>query len=141
VVASHYEIGWADLQKKILRHNDERGMTLDEMKSNSIILIVAGSETTATLLSGVTHLLLRTPEAYAKVKAEVRGAFASGDELTLVSTSRLTYLQACIEEAARIYPPVPIELSRVAHKEGSIIDGGFVPGKVDSSTFSSLKRS
>lgn len=105
-------------------------MTLDEMKANSIILIVAGSETTATLLSGVTNLLLRNADAFAKVKAEVRNAFSSGDELTLVSTSRLTYLHACIEEAARLYPPVPIELTRVSHNSGSLIDGNFVPGDV-----------
>lgn len=105
-------------------------MTLDEIKANSIILIVAGSETTATLLSGVTHLLLNNPRAYAKVQDEVRQAFSEAAEMTLVSTSRLTYLHACIEEAARLYPPVPIELNRLTGRDGGVIDGNFVPGGV-----------
>ncbi|OWP04082.1 cytochrome P450 monooxygenase [Marssonina coronariae] len=92
-----------DFMSHILRHNDEKGMSRDELMNTSELLIIAGSETTATLLSGLTYLLLTTPCAYAKVQREVREAFASADEITLTSTGQLPYLHACIEELATYY--------------------------------------
>lgn len=99
--------------------------------STSGLLIIAGSETTATLLSGVTYYMLRTPGAYTKLKEEVRGTFKSAEEITLTTTSRLSYLQACLDEALRLYPPVPLALPRRTRPEGDIIGGVFVPGNVD----------
>ncbi|PBP27601.1 cytochrome P450 monooxygenase [Diplocarpon rosae] len=112
-----------DFMSYILRHNDEKGMSRDELMNTSELLILAGSETTATLLSGLTYLLLSTPCAYAKVQREVREAFASADDITLTSTGQLPYLHACIEEALRIYPPVPIALPRLTRPEGDVIGG------------------
>jgi cytochrome P450 len=39
----------------------------------------------------------------------------------------LPYMNACIEEGLRIFPPVPIGLLRTVPKGGSIIDGHSVP--------------
>jgi cytochrome P450 len=105
-------------------------MTHEEIKNTSDILIIAGSETTATLLSGVTYLPLRNPEAYAEVQKEVREAFESAEDFILLSTSKLSYLHACLEEALRIYPPVPLALPRRTSAEGAIIDGVVVPPNV-----------
>lgn len=105
-------------------------MSRQELMKNSELLIIAGSETTATLLSGLTYLLLKTPHAYAKVQEEVRSAFISAEEITLTSTGQLPYLQACLEEAMRMYPPVPIALPRRTQPEGAMIGGHFVPGNV-----------
>ena len=105
-------------------------MSREELMNTSELLIIAGSETTATLLSGLTYCLLQTPQVYAKVQEEVRSAFQSADEITLTSTGQLPYLQACIEEALRMYPPVPIALPRRTKPEGDMIGGIFVPGNV-----------
>ena len=105
-------------------------MTREEIVNNAAILIVAGSETTATLLSGATYFLLSHPEKYAKVQAEVRNAFSKAEDITLNSTGRLTYLHAVLEESLRMYPPVPGMLPRRTGPEGNVIDGVFVPGNV-----------
>lgn len=107
-------------------------MSNEEIKNTSGLLIIAGSETTATLLSGVTYFLLTNRDAYTKVQAEVRGAFERPEEMTLVTTSKLPYLQACLEEALRLYPPVPLALPRRTGKKGAIIDGVAIPGNVSS---------
>ncbi|RDW85292.1 hypothetical protein BP6252_02882 [Coleophoma cylindrospora] len=117
-----------DFMTYILRHNDERGMSKEELMETSGLLILAGSETTATLLSGATYYLLQTPRVYAKVKEEVRAAFKDAQEITLTSTARLPYLHAVIEEALRLYPPVPFALLRKTPPEGDMINGEFVPG-------------
>ncbi|MCJ1417500.1 hypothetical protein MMC32_003844 [Xylographa parallela] len=88
-------------------------------------LIVAGSETTATFLSGVTFHLLHNRSTLEKLNDEVRSTFTSSSEINGDSTARLTYLHAVIEEGLRIYPPVSFGLPRVS--PGATIDGHYVP--------------
>ncbi|GAP88679.1 putative cytochrome p450 monooxygenase [Rosellinia necatrix] len=88
-------------------------LTDEEVIVNADLIMVAGSETTATLLSGTTYWLLKTPRALQRAIREVRGAFDSDDEMTFLETrARLPYLQACLEEGLRLFPPVPLALSR-----------------------------
>lgn len=94
--------------------------------------MLAGSETTATTLSGATYLLLTHPAALAALAREVRSAFASADEITLgsVSAGKLPYMLAVLNEALRLYPPVTSGLVRVVPAEGEQISGHYVPGGV-----------
>ncbi|KAK0624940.1 cytochrome P450 [Bombardia bombarda] len=116
-----------DLVEGLLKRADEWGLTLDKLQTNSAILIIGGSETTATLLSGVTFLLLTNPTALATLTAEVRSAFKSEDDITFSSVSVLPYLLACLDEALRMYPPVPTGLPRVVPRGGASICGNYVP--------------
>lgn len=116
-----------DFMTHVLRHNDERGMTVPEMEANAALLIIAGSETTASLLSGFSFFITSDPEVYRKVVSEVRGAFKSYDDINFKNTSTLSYLSAALEEALRMYPPVPALIPRVVPKGGAVIAGEFVP--------------
>ncbi|KAL4898330.1 cytochrome P450 monooxygenase [Aspergillus ambiguus] len=115
-----------DLIEGLLRKKDEMEMDMDKIESNANILLIGGSETTATLLSGVTYLLLMNSDALARLTEEVRGAFDSEDEIDIQSVSKLTYMLACLNEALRMYPPVPIGLPRVVPKNGGQIAGNYV---------------
>ncbi|KAK0710478.1 cytochrome P450 [Apiosordaria backusii] len=118
----------SDLIEGLLKKADEWGLTLQKLQANSAILIIGGSETTATLLSGVTFLLMTNPDALKKLTAEIRGAFKSEDEIDFMSVSNLPYMLACLDEALRMYPPVPTGLPRVVTKGGASIAGHYVPG-------------
>ncbi|KAI0437905.1 cytochrome P450 [Xylaria telfairii] len=88
-------------------------LTDEEITVNSDLLMIAGSETTATLLSGTTYWMLKTPHALQRATQEVRKAFNSDDEMTfLEARSKLPYLLACLEEGLRLFPPVPLALCR-----------------------------
>jgi cytochrome P450 len=106
--------GRGDFMDSMLRHRgDENELSVEELEANANFLIIAGSETTATLLSGVTYWLLQTPEALNKVTREVRSSFASEADITFSGvTVQLPYMQACLNEALRLYPPVPGGLER-----------------------------
>lgn len=103
-----------DFMDSMLRHAGEKdGLSVKELEGNANILIIAGSETTATLLSGVTYWLLRTPDVMKKVMDEVRNMMQSEAEITSNNVAtRLPYMLACLEEALRMYPPVPTGLQR-----------------------------
>jgi len=108
-------------------------MTRQEIISNSGVLLVAGSETVATLLSGATFHLLKNPSVLEKLQAEIRAAFGSEDDITLLSVGtlgRLPYMEAVLMESLRIYPPIPANLPRMTEAGGEIIDGNFVPPNV-----------
>ena len=100
------------------------------MVANSTVLLVGGSETTATLLSGLIFHLLKTPRVLEKLQNEIREAFNSPSEMTFSAEAKLPYIQACIEEALRLYPPVAGTMPRYTPPSGITIDGKFVPGNV-----------
>lgn len=97
------------------------------LTTNAYALILAGSETTATALSGTTHFLVNAPSALATVTSEVRNAFSTKEEITFAATSALAYLNACISETLRLYPPVPAGLPRRTTVDTPI--GGIVVPK------------
>jgi cytochrome P450 len=122
-----------DFLSYMLKAKDEKGLSEAEIISNARILVIAGSETTATLLSGTKYWLLKSPEAYRKVTEEVRKTFASEEDISVQKvTSQLPYMMACLEEGFRMYPPVPSCLPRRTRVGTGItkIDGYEVPEDV-----------
>ncbi|XXH04521.1 hypothetical protein Hte_010937 [Hypoxylon texense] len=121
-----------DFMDYIMRSRGQAHELTDaELIANSDLLMVAGSETTATLLSGATYWLLKTPHALKRAVEEVRSAFKSEDEITFhEATARLPYMLACLEEALRLFPPVPLVLSRAVPNGAPVqIAGLTVPEK------------
>lgn len=119
-----------DFLSYILANGGEKDSITDqEIAANCGFLILAGSETTATTLSGVTYYLLKTPEAMLKATKEVRSAFTNEAEINFVNAAaRLPYMLACLQEALRLYPPGPGGAPRRTPKGCmTIIDGYQVP--------------
>lgn len=82
---------------------------------------------TATLLSGVIYLLLKDPDAIRRLSQEIRDNFQKEDDITFSEIADLPYLNACLKEALRVYPPVPIGTPRVVPAGGKSILGRWVP--------------
>lgn len=113
-----------DIWDLILKKADGT-LSLKEQYANAEIFMVGGSETTATLLSGLTYLFLTNPDKMAKAVAEVRAL--PRDALNFQGVTRLPYLQACLEETLRLYPPVPVAMPRETAPGGSAILGEWLP--------------
>jgi len=116
-----------DLWDLVLSQKEGRGLSRSEMDSHASVFMIAGTETTATLISGLTYLLLANPDCMKKVCEEVRGAFATEADMNMEEVAALPYLSACIKEALRMYPPVPIGFPHRTPKIGSTVNGNFVP--------------
>jgi cytochrome P450 len=115
-----------------IRASKDPGSTLstDEILSNHSFMMMAGSETTATLLSGCTFFVLKCPEVHEKLLFQIRHRFSSPSEITFSSLADMSYLRAVLQEALRMYPPLPLGMPRVVPSGGAIISGRFVPEKV-----------
>jgi len=103
-----------------------QGMSPGEMLNNAAVMVVAGSETTSSLLCGCTFLLCRFGRMD-KAAREIRSTFAKSEDINLVAVSRLPYLTAVIDEALRMYPAVPGQPPRVVPAGGMVVCGKFVP--------------
>ena len=110
--------------------NGERIMTMAEMEANLHLLVVAGSETVATLLSGTINYLCRNPTVLQTLADEVRSAAPIKTNLTMANLSQLPYLTAVLKECLRIVSPGPSSFPRTVPAEGAFIDGYLVPGRV-----------
>jgi cytochrome P450 len=91
-----------DFMSYVMR-NDKHGreMNKEEITSNAEVFVVAGSETTASLLSGATYYLCENPQVLEKVTAEVRDEFESDQDITANAVNKLDYLQAVLSESLR----------------------------------------
>lgn len=81
------------------------GMTVDELQETCNALILGGSETTASVLSGTIFYLLKNPAKMARLTNEIRSTFKTESDITIVSTNQLNYQAAVLEEGLRIFPP------------------------------------
>ncbi|KAF4308505.1 putative cytochrome p450 protein [Botryosphaeria dothidea] len=118
-----------DIWNLVLRQPEGKRLDRGDMHANGSVFMIAGTETTATLLSGLLYLLCKNPDKMEMLCEEIRGNFKTDEEFTIESLQRLKYMSACLEEALRFYPPLPIGPPREVHPDGSIICGKWVPGK------------
>ncbi|KIW04443.1 uncharacterized protein PV09_04709 [Verruconis gallopava] len=108
---------------QVRRAHPER-MEEKELLAGAVVNVGAGADTISTTLQSFFYHLLRNPEAMAKVRAEVDAAAAKGELSGIPSyaeTQKLPYLQACIKETYRHFPPVAFGLPRVVPDEGLTI--------------------
>jgi len=103
-----------DFMDYMMRSRGEKHeMTDAELVANCDLIMIAGSETTASLLSGVTYWLLKTPSALKRVTEEVRSMFERDEDINFKDASaKLPYMLACLDEGLRIFPSIPLTLYR-----------------------------
>lgn len=83
------------------RYEDGSPLSDTELRDELITLLVAGHESTATMLAWAFERLVRHPDKLARVRDEVR---AGGD----------AYADAVVKETLRLRPVLPIVLRRLA---------------------------
>ena len=95
----------------------------------------AGSDTTATAIRATLLNIITNPLVYAKLQAEIDYAIARGVISSPVrneeAVRELPYLQACLKEGLRIFPPITALRERVTPPQGDTINGYYIPGGVN----------
>ncbi|KAK8043477.1 hypothetical protein PG993_005907 [Apiospora rasikravindrae] len=118
-----------DIWTMVLAAKGDQKLSLEEMYCHADVFMLAGSETSGSTLSGLTSHLLSNPEKLAILTKHIRSLFRNEHEITLKSTAGIEYLNACIQEALRLYPPVPVGVPRVVTETGLTIRNQWIaPG-------------
>ena len=108
----------SDIMSMLLTARDEDGLPMsdEEVRDEMFTMLVAGHETTATLLAWVIHRLTAHPDVQAATRAEVASVVGSGPRPPAPSAEqigRLGCLDAVIKETARLHPVVPIVVRQI----------------------------
>lgn len=112
-------------------------MSREEILATFNFIIVGGSETTATALTGVFNHLTKKENRgiMSRLCEEIRTTFKKEKDITIDATKELPYLEAVINEGLRVCNPIPGGLPRVVPEGGDSYCGFFLPGGVSCSLF------
>jgi cytochrome P450 len=102
-----------------------------ELRSQLLHILLAGRDTTASLLSWLFYSLARDPGRYDKLRQTVLNEFGTHESPTNITFTTLkscNYLHYCLNEALRLYPVVPLN-TRQANKDTTLPRGGGKDGK------------
>ncbi|KAF7188062.1 Cytochrome P450 monooxygenase [Pseudocercospora fuligena] len=124
------------LAEKTIGDKNGRYVFIDELvkqttdpiriRSEALNILLAGRDTTASLLTNVWHTLSNRPDIWEKLQAEVKqldDARPSFEQL-----KDLKYLKALLNESLRLYPVVPLN-SREATEDTTLPLGGGPDGR------------
>ncbi|TVY83154.1 Cytochrome P450 monooxygenase aclL [Lachnellula suecica] len=117
-----------DFMSYVSQNNEKGEFTMKEIEATAGTLVIAGSETTSTVLLSTTRNLMIHKEKMEKLKKEIRGAFKDESEITLKAVENLPYLAAVFQENFRYTPPVPCSIPRTVPDGGDTIAGDMYPG-------------
>lgn len=102
-----------------------------ELRSQLMHILLAGRDTTASMLGWLFFVLSKDPARYKKLRdiiiAEF-GTYSKPKEITFAKLKSCQYLQFCNNETLRLYPVVPIN-GRYAFKDATLPVGGGPDGK------------
>ncbi|CAI7646995.1 unnamed protein product [Penicillium glandicola] len=108
------------------------GTTRDpvRLRDESLNVLLAGRDTTASLLSWVVLLLARHPHIFARIRSDILEQFGTYDQprnMDFVSLKSCHSLQHFLNETLRLYPVVPFN-RRCATKDTTLPRGGGKDG-------------
>lgn len=103
-------------------------MTQDpiEVRSQLLNILLAGRDTTASLLSWTVLMLARHPDVFRKLRETIIsefGTYSAPRNITFATLKSCQYLQYCMNETLRLYPVVPFN-RRSAIGDTSLPRGG-----------------
>ncbi|KAJ9142647.1 putative Cytochrome P450 benzoate 4-monooxygenase [Pleurostoma richardsiae] len=98
-----------------------------EVKAEALTQLIAGSDTTGNTITHLIDMLLRHPEKYRKLQAELDNAYPAplpGDHVAMfVDCKDLPYTQAVIYETLRLRTTVSLGLPSVVPEGGATVCG------------------
>ncbi|MEM9538580.1 MAG: cytochrome P450 [Cyanobacteria bacterium P01_E01_bin.42] len=86
------------------RDEEGRGLSLEEIKTQALMMIVAGHETTTSMLTSLVMSLAQHPTVWKQAQNE-QDALAVEGALNLEQLKRMPYLEQVLKEVERMYPP------------------------------------
>ncbi|KAJ0417771.1 cytochrome P450 [Aspergillus carlsbadensis] len=104
---------WTLFKDMVSRAEKSTPLSKEHLVGEGMLMIVAGTDTTAASLSLTLHSLLQQPETYKNLQDEIRTVMPSLDSRpTIQALDTLPLLDACLKEGLRISSPVQSRLPR-----------------------------
>ena len=110
--------------------SDKKNIDYQWLRGDSRLVIVGGSDTTASTLTFIFYYLVKYPDEVRKLRKEFQALLAASgkDHLDTKDVAKAVHLNGVIHEALRLNPPIPSGYPRVTPPEGLTIAGRYIPG-------------
>ncbi|KAF8605268.1 cytochrome P450 [Ceratobasidium sp. AG-I] len=114
------------------------------VRDTLLAFLLAGRDTSASLLTFVTYVLALYPDVCRRLQAEIDETGPEGQSLTADKIRGMRYLRATINETLRLFPPVPFNIRRSTDQPSTLpsvlsqVPGGLYMYPRCSITFSPL---
>ncbi|KAF9650971.1 cytochrome P450 [Thelephora ganbajun] len=95
----------------------------DILRDETLNILIAGRDTTASTLTFMVFLLSLHPEVFERLRAEVLEVVGPTERPTYENIREMKYLRAVLNETLRIYPPAPFNV-RTSINETTLPEGG-----------------
>ncbi|KAI3713339.1 hypothetical protein L1987_71916 [Smallanthus sonchifolius] len=122
--------GRKDFLQILLELKEQKvSMSLDitQIKALLLDIVVAGTDTTATLIEWIIAELLQNPKEMHKVQDELKQVIGLNNIVEEHHLPKLKYLDAVIKETLRLHPPLPLLIPRSPNQPYKV--GGFTVPK------------
>ncbi|PVH92480.1 putative RNA polymerase II mediator complex component Srb8 [Periconia macrospinosa] len=117
-----------DFMTAFLKKNSNfETMSRKEVLATFNFVIVGGSETSATVLTGLFSHIAKNQRIRQRLCEEIRGRFKTQQDIDIDEIKELPYLEAVLQEGLRVCNPVPCGLPRVVPPGGDSYCGHFLP--------------
>ena len=101
------------------------------LHGDSRLLIVAGSDTVAIVLTHIFYYLARDPTHIETLRKELDPLMRSDEPFNVRMVKEAKHLNGVINEVLRLHPPTPSGGFRTTPPQGITVDGVFIPGGVN----------
>lgn len=133
VVKSHVDTRYGPDK---IRNNDviqtfvDSGLSRSQVESEALVTMFGGTDTTATGLRNTVFYLSTNPNVYRLLQAEIDAAAKSATRPIIADNhaKSLPYLQACIKEGLRLWPPSMGLMGKISDQD-DVVCGIKVPAK------------
>ncbi|KAF3044325.1 hypothetical protein E8E12_007952 [Didymella heteroderae] len=103
----------------------------EALEDDTRVVIIAGSETTATTLAGALYYLARCPEKQKKLQRLLDHTIQGNNAWTYEKVKSVTYIDDWISETLRLRPALLTGGPRETPSRGTKIDEVFIPGNTN----------
>lgn len=131
LIKSHVDTRYGDSKvegKDMLQSFVDSGLSRQQVEAESLVTLFGGTDSTSTALRMTIFFLSMNMAAYRKLQAEVDSAMASASRPIIADehAKKMPYLQACIREGMRLWPPSMALLPKMSETD-QIVCGQPVP--------------
>ncbi|KAL6719954.1 hypothetical protein ACLMJK_001875 [Lecanora helva] len=98
------------------------------LHGDSRLIIVAGSDTVAIVLTHIFYYLAKNSIHLTKLRQELDPLMSSDRPFNVRDVQDAKHMNGIINEVLRLHPPVPSGTGRTIPPQGVTVDGVFIPG-------------
>ncbi|KAJ0024370.1 hypothetical protein Pint_08691 [Pistacia integerrima] len=111
------------MQELLEEHRKEKGTYISAEKTKTLVLLIAGTDTTTNTMEWTFSLLLNHPEILKKAQTEIDNRVGHGRVLDETDLVHLPFLRNIINESLRMYPVAPLLVPHESSDDCKV--GGF----------------